>query len=342
MDEQTLGTPHMEPEIRQRELDALLLEVQHLKAKADRLVMLNDLHARLAGAVDLPAVIEAFSVWLMPRVPHELLAFDAPDVKRRHLCCSCHGPERQQVVGLAERLFGDARRLSILRKWKDGEFFIHNWPLAFDNSTGIILVMRQDQRLTDREELVVGEALAVLFEPLQRALAYEDVFRQAKSDTLTGLANRRVFEERLGPLMDSARRHGHPLTLVSMDLDHFKQINDHLGHAAGDEVLKKVAATFAARVRSADILVRLGGDEFMLILPDTDHASARILAERLCRAVDELAIYSTADLKLGVSIGLSQWQPGMTEEEWLDKVDGLLYKAKGRGRNQVYDEGGPQ
>ncbi len=338
MEEQTMSTNYQESNNGQGSLDDVLRELQQLKEESARLVLLNDLHARLASAVDLPSMIDAFSVWLMPRVPHELMAFDAPNNKRRHLCCSCHGPERQHVVGLAERLFSDARRLPLIRKWKEGDFFIHNWPLDFGSSSGIILVMRQDQRLTAMEEKVVSEALAVLCEPLHRALAYEDVFQQAKCDALTGLANRRVFEERLGPLVDSARRHGHPLTLVSMDLDHFKQVNDHLGHATGDEVLKKVAQTFSAMIRSSDILVRMGGDEFMLILPDTDLASARILAERLCLAVDKLEIYSTADLKLGVSIGLSQWQPGISDEAWLERVDELLYEAKGHGRNQVYVE----
>ncbi len=317
-------------------LGDLLMELQQLKDRAARLLLFNDLHARLATAVDLPSMIDAFSVWLMPRVPHELMAFDAPDNKRRHLCCSCHGSERLHVVGLAERIFDDARRLPVLKKWKEGDFFIHNWPLDFEGSSGIVLVMRQDQRLTVIEEEVVSDALAVLREPLQRALAYEDVFRQAKSDALTGLANRRVFEDRLGPLIDSARRYGHPLTLVSMDLDHFKEVNDNLGHATGDEVLVKVAKTFSSMIRTSDILVRMGGDEFMLVLPDTDHRAALILAERLCKSVDNLGIYSTDDLKLGVSIGLSQWQSAMTEEEWLEEVDGLLYQAKGHGRNQVY------
>ena len=336
MEEHTITIDHKETERRQGNLDILLAEMEQLKAKTNRLVLLNDLHARLASAVDLPSMIDAFSVWLMPRVPHELMAFDAPDKQHRHLCCSCHGPERQHVVGLAERLFNDASHLPVLRKWKEGEFFIHNWPLDFQNSSGIILVMRQDQRLSAMEEEVVSEALAVLCEPLERALAYEDVFKQAKCDALTGLANRRVFEDRIGPLVDSARRHGHPLTLVSMDLDHFKQVNDNLGHATGDEVLKQVATTFSSMIRSADILVRMGGDEFMLILPDTDLPSAHILADRLCKAVDNLGIYSTDELKLGVSIGLSQWQPGMSKDEWLETVDGLLYEAKGHGRNQVY------
>lgn len=338
MKKQIVNTNHTNFENNEGRLDVLLMELQELKDKAARLVLFNDLHARLASAVDLPSMIDAFSVWLMPRVPHELMAFDTPENKRRHLCCSCHGPDRQQVVGLAERLFKDARRLPVLKKWKEGDFFIHNWPLDFESSSGIILVMRQDHRLTTLEEEVVSEALVLLSEPLQRALAYEDVFKQAKSDALTGLANRRVFEERIGPLIDSARRYGHPLTLVSIDLDHFKQVNDNLGHAAGDEVLVKVADIFSSMIRTSDILVRMGGDEFMLVLPDTDNDCARNLAERLCRSVEELEIYSTHDLKLGVSIGVSQWQPAMTKDEWLEKLDILLYKAKGHGRNQVYDE----
>ncbi|MEN8258587.1 MAG: GGDEF domain-containing protein [Thermodesulfobacteriota bacterium] len=336
MEEQTAYKNDKESENRQRPLDELLMELQQLKEETARLAVLNDLHARLASAVDLPSMIDAFSVWLMPRLPHELMAFDAPDHNCRHLCCSCHGPERQHVVGLADRLFDEAQRLTVLKKWKEGDFFVHNWPLDFDGASGIILVLRKGQRLTTSEEEIVGEALEVLCEPLQRAVAYEDVFKQAKCDALTGLANRRVFNDRLGPLIDSARRHGHPLTLVSMDLDHFKQVNDNLGHATGDGVLKTVATTFSSMIRSSDILVRMGGDEFMLVLPDTDLDSARVLAERLCKAVDNLDIYSTDDLKLGVSIGLKQWQADMSEAEWLEKVDELLYKAKGHGRNQVY------
>lgn len=336
MEEHTIYTHHNKSEKSQPGLGELLMELQQVKEKADRLVLLNDLHARLARAVDLPSMIDAFSVWLMPRVPHELMAFDAPETNRRHFCCSCHGPDRQHVEGLAERLFSDARHLPVLRKWKEGDYFIHNWPLEFEHASGIVIVMRQDQRLTDLEEKVISEALEVLEEPLRRALEYEDVFHQAKTDALTGLGNRRVFEERLGPLLDRSMRHGYPLTLVSMDLDHFKQVNDYLGHAAGDDVLKRVAKTFDAMIRTSDILVRMGGDEFMLILPHTDIDCAGILAERLCKAVDNLNVYSSDDLKLGVSIGLSQWQPGMTKEEWLEKVDGLLYKAKGLGRNQVY------
>lgn len=339
MNEQALYKEDSDSHLIKPELDEVLTELQQLREKAARLALLNDLHARLANAVDLPSMIDAFSVWLMPLVPHELMAFDGASSRHQHFCCSCHGPERQHIVTLAERLFADARQVALLKKWKEEEFYVHNWPLDFAGCNGIMLILRQERTLTAAEEDVVNEALAVLCEPLQRAMAYEDVFRQAKCDSLTGLANRRIFDERIDPLIDNAQRHGHPLSMVSMDLDHFKQVNDELGHAAGDEVLRQVAATLTAMIRSSDILVRMGGDEFLLLLPDTDLGSARILAERLCRAVDELDIYTAADRRLGVSIGLSQWQPGMTKEMWLQRVDELLYEAKGKGRNQVYAEG---
>ncbi len=317
------------------EISVLLEELQQVRAKSDRLLLLNELHSLLSSALDLSSMIDAFSVWLMPRVPHQLLAFDAPHENKRHLCCSCHGPQRQEVIQIAESLFSDAKRFSIMKTWREGDYYVHNWHLDFLSTSGLVLVLRENQKLTPLEEEIISESLSVLAEPLQRAMAYEELFVQAQQDSLTGLANRRAFDDRIGPLMDSARRYDHNLTLVSMDLDHFKQVNDNLGHAEGDAVLKKVAHVFYDMIRSTDILVRLGGDEFMLILPDTDVVSARILAERLCRAIDELDIYSTDTDKLGVSLGLSQWQDGWSLEKWLQTTDELLYQAKRQGRNRV-------
>lgn len=317
------------------EVSLLREELQQVRAKSERLALLNELHTRLSSALDLSSMIDAFSVWLMPRVPHQLLAFDAPQDNKRHLCCSCHGPQRLEVIQIAENLFSDATRFSVMRSWREGDYYVHNWHLNFLSTSGLVLVLRENQKLTPLEEEIISESLTVLSEPLQRAMAYEELFVQAQQDALTGLANRRVFDDRIGPLMDSARRYGHKLTLVSMDLDHFKQINDNLGHAEGDAVLKQVAITFADMIRSTDILVRIGGDEFMLVLPDTDVVSARILAERLCRAIDGLGVYSSSTEKLGVSIGLSQWQDGWSLETWLEKTDELLYQAKGQGRNRV-------
>ena len=152
---------------------------------------------------------------------------------------------------------------------------------------------------------------------------------------LTGLSNRRVFDERIEGMMESARRYKRPLTMLSMDLDHFKDINDTYGHMAGDEVLKSVARVLNEAVRYTDLLVRMGGDEFLLVLDNTDRISAQVLAERLCRAIDGLDVRADQKVKLGVSIGLAQLQESETLSQWLERADDILYHAKDNGRSQV-------
>jgi len=170
---------------------------------------------------------------------------------------------------------------------------------------------------------------------LRRGLEYEALFERASNDPLTGLANRRVFDDRIDGLIGSARRYDRPLTLILMDLDRFKDINDNLGHQAGDEVLVAVANVLRHTVRSTDLLVRIGGDEFALVLEDTDLKSARILAERLCRGVDKLNVWAGKSIKLGISLGLAQLGENETLKQWLERTDDMLYHAKAEGRARV-------
>jgi diguanylate cyclase (GGDEF)-like protein len=123
--------------------------------------------------------------------------------------------------------------------------------------------------------------------------------------------------------------------MVAMDLDWFKYINDNLGHQAGDEALIAVAGVLRNAVRSTDLLVRMGGDEFLLVLDDTDQKNARCLAERLCLAVDALDIYADEYKKLGVSIGLAELQQGEGLRDWMERADDILYHAKAQGRSRV-------
>ncbi|MBW6520398.1 MAG: GGDEF domain-containing protein [Desulfoarculaceae bacterium] len=181
----------------------------------------------------------------------------------------------------------------------------------------------------------VNESLFVLGEYLHRALEYEELFTSARRDALTGIANRRVFDEQIKLKMDSARRSGRPLTMASMDLDRFKQINDILGHQRGDQVLRQVAVVMAEAIRSTDLLVRMGGDEFLLVMDDTDQQNARILAERMCLAIDKLEVWADSETKLGVSIGLAQWTKDEELDAWMERVDDILYHAKANGRARV-------
>lgn len=314
-------------------MEHLLVQLDHYRKQTEWLAMANRLHVRLAGATDLQSMIEAFSVWLMPLVDHDLIAYRNACRTREHMLCSCHGPERRKVMHVARELFSDSPAAAAGEEcqWQE-EFYGFRWQLKGHGDIGQLLVLRRTKPLNAEEVELFGKAMEILVEPLPRALEYEDLFEQASRDVLTGLENRRVFEDRIPSMLESARRHGHPITLASMDLDRFKQINDTLGHAEGDRALRQVAQLLAAMVRTSDLLVRMGGDEFVLVLPDTDLPAAKVLAERLCLAVDGLNIGIARSGRLGISIGLVQWQPEMSLEAWLLKADEVLYEAKAAGR----------
>lgn len=317
------------------DMASLMAELDRFRKKNARLLHLNDLHARLAASIDLSSMIEGFSVWLRPRVEHDLVAYSNSEKERSYIYCSCHGPDREKIVTVAEKIF-QLQPNNISARWDDDEYYVQNWHLGTLEASGLFLVFRKDTVLTEAESELISDALEVLREPLQRALDYEDLFVASRKDPLTGLDNRRVFEEQIGSMLDNAKRHKHPLSIISMDLDRFKQINDNLGHSVGDSVLQRVAQAFASHIRGGDLLVRMGGDEFLLVLPNTGQKAAKLLAERLCSSVRDLEIYSSPSCKLGVSIGGCQWAPDMSREEWLVKVDQLLYQAKEHGRNRVW------
>ena len=327
-------------------LDHLMVELDRYRRQSEWLKQVNELHGRLAGATDLQGMIEAFSVWLMPLVEHDLIAYRSLDRSRVHIICSCHGPERRLAMQTAEEVFEkiDCQLDGSCCEW--GPFFVQQWQMSFGAdpaaaNEACLMLLRRGTCIETEEAKILEDALEILGEPLQRALMYEDLFAQARRDMLTGLDNRRVFEERIGSMLETARRHGRPITLASMDLDHFKQINDTLGHAAGDNALQMVAKTLTGMVRNSDLLVRMGGDEFVLVLPDTAIDAARLLAERLCAAVDGLALNAGDDgSRLGVSIGLVQWNPEMSKDEWLQRADEVLYQAKKTGRCRVCVEEG--
>ncbi len=163
------------------------------------------------------------------------------------------------------------------------------------------------------------------------------------TDGLTGIANRRFFDDHLNQEWKRAQREGRPLSLVMVDIDHFKAYNDYYGHLAGDDCLQRVARTLETVVaRPGDLVARYGGEEFALVLPDTDNG-ARILGERCRAAVADLQIPHQASPLLPVvtvSVGVATAipRPGSTPEELIVRADQALYRAKLLGRNQVVTE----
>jgi diguanylate cyclase (GGDEF)-like protein len=163
----------------------------------------------------------------------------------------------------------------------------------------------------------------------------------AHVDGLTNIPNRRYFDETLENEWRRAQRAQKPLAMLMVDIDFFKGYNDHYGHGAGDECLKKVAASLAqALVRPADLVARYGGEEFIAILPDTDAEGARLTAERLRSQVEQLALphaRSQVAPHITVSIGRTCSLASLegTPQALLDAADQMLYQAKAQGRNRV-------
>lgn len=162
--------------------------------------------------------------------------------------------------------------------------------------------------------------------------------RLANTDALTGLANRRRFMERLDDEVERANRYRRPLSLLCLDLDHFKQVNDTCGHPTGDEVLRRVGGILHELGRDTDLPARLGGEEFAVLLPETDVEGAVSLAERIRRrvAAEEVEVDEGEALRVTVSVGVASMGGGIRDpESLLQAGDRALYRAKAMGRNRV-------
>ncbi|HEV3232394.1 MAG TPA: sensor domain-containing diguanylate cyclase [Candidatus Dormibacteraeota bacterium] len=169
---------------------------------------------------------------------------------------------------------------------------------------------------------------------------FESTERESLSDPLTGLANRRFFQEILLRELRRAQRANQPVALLIADIDHFKGVNDTYGHGVGDEVLEQVAGIMLSSVRATDFVIRYGGEEFIVLLPETRLADATAVAEKLRRTIGDTILESTSrpgiTLKCTVSVGVAAYpSDGATGEQMILKADKALYFAKQNGRNRI-------
>jgi diguanylate cyclase (GGDEF)-like protein len=171
----------------------------------------------------------------------------------------------------------------------------------------------------------------------QRKLMEEELRKLATTDYLTGLFIRRQLFELGEKEINRAQRNGDPLSLMMLDIDHFKSINDTYGHAIGDEVLKKFSMLFRDSLRNIDIVCRFGGEEFVAILPDTDTQTATDVAQRLRLNVEtSIMPIEGKELKYTISIGLAVLrEKDISINQLINRADEALYHAKRSGRNQV-------
>jgi diguanylate cyclase (GGDEF)-like protein len=198
--------------------------------------------------------------------------------------------------------------------------------ILYPGSTGF------DERTTALAHSLAAQAAIAL----DNARLHGIVKRQAVTDELTGLANRRSFRETLEAELVRAERFDNPVALVVADLDDFKDVNDRFGHQAGDEVLRAFADVLRGRIRGVDLAARLGGEEFAVLLPETDAAGAAALAENLRAAVARLAVpIGTSDVRVTASFGVAAFPQTHSADELMTSADLALYSAKRQGKDRV-------
>ena len=187
----------------------------------------------------------------------------------------------------------------------------------------------------DKEKFVILAHQFAL--ALRRLKLYKDIETLAITDGLTGVYTRRYFIERFEEEIKRSMARKSGLAFLMIDADHFKMINDQHGHLAGDQVLKEIANIIQENVRAIDIVGRFGGEEFCVVLPDTDQEGARVVAERIRKSTERRQIRAyDASLRVTLSIGLAiSPADGKVLEELMDKADWALYRAKSQGRNCV-------
>lgn len=203
-------------------------------------------------------------------------------------------------------------------------------------SKGLLALNLSYQEMTEQLSRAVAEQqrMADQLRELNRELE-----ARAVTDSLTSLPNRRAFDEAFARELARVQRQQHPLSLLLLDIDHFKRFNDTHGHLAGDLVLKEVASTIRRSVREADYPARFGGEEFTVVLPFTDLGGATVAAERIRSAVERLDVqWQDQRLSVTISIGVATARApidGESAARTIEEADGALYRAKDQGRNRV-------
>jgi diguanylate cyclase (GGDEF)-like protein len=181
----------------------------------------------------------------------------------------------------------------------------------------------------EQAELVARVRAALRTKAVRDGLA-----EKATRDGLTGLLNRQAVDERADAAVRLAERHGRPLACLMTDMDHFKRINDEYGHAAGDEVLREAARRIVDACRASDVVGRYGGEEFVLLLPETRASEAVTTGDKIRRVISEHPVeFEGLAIPVTASVGVAAWDGSMEASMLYRAADQALYRAKRRGRN---------
>lgn len=198
------------------------------------------------------------------------------------------------------------------------------------------LTLTRGKKFSEQDTKLVEEFLCKLIYPLRNCLLYRQAQRAALEDKLTSLNNRAAFDSSLTREVDLAQRQHTPLSLVVLDIDHFKAVNDTYGHSTGDKALQTLAGSIISTLRRSDIAFRYGGEEFALILSNTDKEAALLVAERIRKAVANLSCNEDhRSFSFTISLGVASLAQGEQITAFFDRADKALYEAKHSGRNKT-------
>jgi two-component system, cell cycle response regulator len=246
---------------------------------------------------------------------------------------------RDAACGIALPGEGVSRRHAEVRRDGPEQVFIRD--LGSTNGTYVSGAQIEEAQLRDGDKVLIGSKTILKF-VLQDELEEKyqrEIYESSVRDPLTGVFNRKYFDNQLRALASFARRHQVPLTLIIFDLDHFKKVNDTHGHQAGDQVLVAVSGAVGSRIRTEDVLARYGGEEFVIIALGLERQDGLAFAERVRRQVEVLSVPLPGGgaLRVTISVGVATAPAGadVDPSTLVARADGNLYEAKHQGRNRV-------
>jgi len=254
----------------------------------------------------IPAdILRNFSVHIQEIIPHDYLSFISE-------ACSMNFVQ------------GKRARHSCTYKLN-----INNEPLG-------ILTLSRGTKIQDNELEKLEDYICVLHYPLRNAIMYQEAISTAHKDPLTGIGNRAAMTSTVHREIELAFRHNRSLGIIMMDVDHFKLVNDKFGHIAGDAVLQSLVECTDNTVRITDMLFRYGGEEFVVLMPETNEAGVLRLAKRIRRRIEKLeTTFNKKTIKATVSLGVTNLVESDDEKTLFSRADEALYKAKREGRNCI-------
>ncbi len=211
-----------------------------------------------------------------------------------------------------------------------------HYQLALHGKTLGEITLSRRKRFTKADVLLLENLLCTLVNPLNNALLYQEALAAALRDPLTNLNNRRAMEATLARETELAKRNRSNLSLIALDIDYFKKINDNYGHLTGDKVIVEIANALQSAVRRCDIVFRYGGDEFVVILSSTESHGAYLLAERVRETITaKLIPHDSGDIHISASLGVASFEHFDDSKSLFAKADAALYQAKRQGRNRT-------